>query len=65
MSGSWETESSIKGKHMAAEATLVGFVVQDDKEGISLTMGRAITGECAGQFFVPRGMIKKITKVKY
>ena len=43
---------------------IAGFVVKNDKEGISIAQGYGENGQYTGHFFVPAGMIRKIRKVK-
>jgi hypothetical protein len=45
--------------------TWVGYLVSKDSEGISLAFGFDENGNYAGHMFVPAGMIRKITKIKY
>lgn len=45
--------------------TWVGFLVSNNKEGVSLSFGHDENGNYAGHMFVPTGMVRKITKVKY
>lgn len=66
----WGTSGwvSLKGAvevHRPLPVRSVGFVVKSDKIGVSLCQGFDGNGNPAGQHFVPKGMIKKITKVKY
>jgi len=61
----WEPEESALDRHRGGGVRLVGFLLKQDKAGISVAQGFSENRDVTGHFFVPRGMIKKITKVKY
>lgn len=54
----------MKEFHKAPLIENVGFVVEQDKDGITLTQGVS-ENSYAGLFFIPVEAIRKITKVKY
>lgn len=62
---SWDTAARAAEAHKVLGVTSVGFVIKQDKVGISLCQGFDANGNPAGQHFIPTGMITKIKKVKY
>lgn len=47
------------------KVTWIGYLVSNTEEGIHLSFGFDENGNWAGNMFVPRGMIRKIRKVRY
>lgn len=61
----WVNRSEVHQLHGPLVVRWVGFIQINDDTGITLCFGFDENDNPAGQMFVPRGMIKKITKVKY
>lgn len=53
------------GTHGPLVITNVGFLVKQDKVGVTLTAGLDENGNYAGNFFIPQGMLRKIKKIRY
>lgn len=61
----WSTLEEVDNFHDPVVVTWVGFLLRDTEKGVSLCFGFDENGNPAGNMFVPRGMIRKIKKVKY
>lgn len=61
----WLDKSEVGRLHEALLVTWVGYVLMNNDTGITLCFGFDENDNPAGQMFVPKGMIRKITKVKY
>jgi hypothetical protein len=64
-SSGWKDIDDAVGMHGAMEVTSIGFVIKADKKGILFAQGYSEQNTPLGVSFVPRGMIKKIRKIKY
>lgn len=64
-SSGWVNQNVASDSHRSLPVKSAGFVIKQDKIGISLAGGFDSNGNPAGQHFIPKGMITKITKVKY
>jgi hypothetical protein len=60
----WRNLAIAEEGHGASLVTSVGFVIKGDNKGLSLAYGLSGNGMLS-QNFIPRKMIKKITKIKY
>lgn len=62
---SWYTKEEVEKNHcLPLLVKTVGFLVKKSKKGISITSGKASNNALLGNFFVPAGMIKKVSKLK-
>lgn len=61
----WVHRSEVDQLHNPLVVKWVGFVQKDDEMGVTLYFGFDENDNPAGQMFVPRGMVQKITKIKY
>lgn len=60
----WKTEKWVEENHEPAMVENVGYIVKQDRSGVSLAQGVSDDVSFLGIMFIPRGMIKKITKIK-
>jgi hypothetical protein len=61
----WVHRSEVDQLHNPLVVVWAGFVQRNDETGVTLCFGFDENDNPAGQMFVPRGMIRKITRVKY
>lgn len=61
----WARAEAAGKEHMPLPVKSVGFLIKQDKTGVSLAGGYDANGNPAGQHFIPAAMIRKIKKVKY
>lgn len=61
----WARLDAAAQDHRPLPVKSVGFLIKQDKTGVSIAGGFDVNGNPAGQHFIPKGMITKITKVKY
>lgn len=61
----WVNKGDVSSLHGALTVRWVGFIQINDEMGVTLCFGFDENDNPSGQMFVPKGMIKKITKVKY
>lgn len=61
----WVPKEDMAVTHGPLVITNVGFLVKQDKVGVTLTAGLDENGNFAGNFFIPTGMLRKIKKVRY
>lgn len=61
----WMHSSEVGNGHGPLVVVWVGFILVNDKTGVTLCFGFDENDNPAGQMFVPRGMVRKITKVRY
>jgi hypothetical protein len=61
----WTSDESANALHEPYMVYTVGWLFRSDKIGVSVMDSYSENDDPGGQHFIPRGMIRKIRKVKY
>lgn len=55
----------IREEHKAEACITVGFVTQNNKNGVTVASRQASDGQVGAVSFIPKGMISKIKKINF